>query len=140
MSCTFCDLQVGKVLNRIIEETSDTLIFLSNPCKMPGHLLVVPKRHVETLSELTDEELMHVMKQVAEYQNKIIERITPGCDVRQHYQPYVADSEFKVSHLHFHLQPRSLNDEMYEKSGKFENPLFYYLSEEERERITQLLK
>ena len=43
----------------------------SNPRLMEGHLLVIPKRHVEKLSELNEEERKELFDTVIEYQEKI---------------------------------------------------------------------
>jgi diadenosine tetraphosphate (Ap4A) HIT family hydrolase len=55
MNCPFCEITTEKT-ERVIRETESTFAVLSNPQLMSGHLLVIPKRHVEKLSELSKEE------------------------------------------------------------------------------------
>ena len=49
--CPFCNGIEPR--SRIIDETRETITILSNPALVRGHCLVIPKRHVEKLSELT---------------------------------------------------------------------------------------
>ena len=115
-------------------------VMLSNPRLMPGHLLVVPKRHVETLAELNVEERRELFDTAIEFQGQIMERLAPGCDIRQHCRPFLPEGRLKVHHVHLHLLPRALNDELYQKVQKFEQEVFEEFGEEEREEMTKILK
>ena len=99
-------------------------VIFSNPRLMPGHLLVVPKRHVERLKELTSIEQQELFDTVIEFQQQILDKIASGCDVRINYRPFQKEDKLKVHHLHVHLQPRALFDELYEKSQIFEKDVF----------------
>ena len=60
MECPFCNINKEKTV--IINEGKNTRVILSNPKLMQGHLLVIPKRHVEKISQLEKnerEELCH---------------------------------------------------------------------------------
>lgn len=91
---------------------------------MPGHLLVIPKRHVEKISELNEEERKELFDTVIEFQEKIISKIAKGCDINQHYRPFQTQDKLKVNHLHIHILPRESKDELYQKSQKFEKDIF----------------
>ena len=138
VNCPFC--QIDKEKTRVIEERERVVVVLSNPRLLPGHTLVIPRRHVEKPSEMTPEERMDVFDTLFEYQNKIVEQYSTGCDIRQNYRPFLAQSWVKVNHVHFHLLPRELEDELYERSMKFEKEMWTALPEEEREKFTQLLR
>lgn len=137
MDCPFCNLDQEK--DRIVKEGMNTLVILSNPRKMPGHLLVISKRHVERISELNRSEKEEIFNMIAEFQEKILDRLSSGCDIRQHYRPFIKQSQVKVNHLHFHLQPREFEDELYQKSQRFETAMFKELPKDESERIIPLL-
>ena len=49
--CPFCDK------DEPIRENKLAKVFLSDPHKVPGHVLVMPKRHIEMPWEMTPEEL-----------------------------------------------------------------------------------
>lgn len=55
MSCILCEL-INDASKRICEDEHMVAIWDGFPVSM-GHALIVPKRHVESLFELTDEEL-----------------------------------------------------------------------------------
>lgn len=137
MNCPFCNLHTERT--RIIKETDTMRVIFSNPRLMAGHLLVIPKRHVTKLSELTSVERTEIFDLLSEFEEKILRHIAPGCDIRQHYRPFQRDSQLKVSHLHFHLQPRELHDELYQKCQSFETGLFADLAEDEIKRVVETL-
>lgn len=137
MQCRFCNL--NELKTRILEEKRFVMVILSNPRLMPGHLLVIPRRHVHKISELSPEERNELFATVIEFQEKILAKIASGCDVRQNCRPFQKEDELKVDHLHIHLQPRELFDELYEKCQIFEKGVFNALTEEEKMRIKKLL-
>ena len=76
---------------------------------------------------------------VSEFQTKILERLTSGCDVRQNYKPYFGNSKTHVKHFHFHLVPRKETDEIATRVDIYRKPLYKELSEAEKNRILKLL-
>ncbi len=108
-----------------------TIVTFSNPRLMPYHLLVIPKRHVAKLSELTLKEGNDLLKMVIRYQEIILKKVAKGCDIKQHYRPFLENSDLKQEHLHFHLQPRKLNDELYQRCQIFELEIFEFLNPDE---------
>lgn len=138
-NCPFC--KINKKKTWIIEQSEFSIVIFSSPRIMPGHLLTIPKRHVEKLSELTESELNNLIKLTIKYQEKIIKNIAPGCDIRQHYRPFIKDGKLKVSHLHFHLHPRwpNVKDELYVKCQIHEEKIFKPLTISEINEITRKL-
>lgn len=139
MSCPFCEI-LEKERERVIEEKDKVIVFLSNPRLMKGHTLVIPKRHVEKFSELTEEERRELVETLIEYQERILDNVAPGCDIRRHYRPFIGEIGNTVDHLHFHLQPRELADELWEKCQSKERKIFKKLSEKERKKVKKLLQ
>ncbi len=137
MDCPFCSIDSLKT--RIISSKKNVLVLLSNPRLMKGHILVVPKRHVEKVSELNSEEKAGLFETIEEFQEKILQKIAKGCDIRQNYRPFQAQTNLKVNHLHFHLQPRELFDELYEKCQVYEKELFQELDKSEEEEVLEKL-
>jgi len=138
MNCPFCN--IDKEGTRIIKEGKYNYVYFSNPRLMDGHLLVIPKRHIERLSELSKDEKEELFDLVIEYQEKILENIAKGCDIRQNYRPFQKQDDLKLDHLHIHLQPREFKDELYQKSQIFEKDIFRKLTQEEINKISKLLK
>lgn len=132
MSCPFCTIDLSRT--RILDENTYTKVILSNPRLTKGHLLVIPKRHVEKLSQLSILEREQLFDMVVSYQDKILSSISNGCDIRQNYRPFQEENEVKVDHLHIHLIPRSYKDEYYEIVQKNEKELFTWIPDSERNK------
>lgn len=139
MICRFCDFE-SKEPQLILATRAHTLVVLSNPRLMFGHLLVIPRRHVISLAELNEEERREIFDTAIEYQEKIMRNIAPGCDIRQHNRPFLPESDLKVDHIHLHLQPRSFDDELYMKSEIHSRELFKSPTHEEMDTFRNLLK
>ncbi len=134
-NCPFCDPK-----DRVLKENEHALMLLSNPRKMPGHFLVIPKRHVEKTWELTKDELSAIFDLIFFIEKKIIGKLGDGCDIRQNYRPFLEQSKLKVDHVHFHVYPRYYEDYLYKVSEKFEADLFTDLDESEHDEVAKLLK
>jgi diadenosine tetraphosphate (Ap4A) HIT family hydrolase len=69
-----------------------------------------------------------------------LKKIAPGCDICEHFRPFIPDNALKVSHLHIHLRPRSLDDELYEKVQIREKEIFQEPSPEEFKKYKKLFE
>jgi len=133
--CPFCDVKK----ERIIYNSQYTFVMLSNPRLMPGHLLVIPKRHVERIAELGVRERKELFDIAVKFQEKIIAHVASGCDMRQHYRPFQKQDDLKINHLHIHLQPREFEDELYAKSQLHEKNIFKKITEQEIKKVLKKL-
>lgn len=133
--CVFCHPS-----ERVLEENEFAQVILSNPRKVPGHFLVIPKRHIEKPWELTNEELVAVFELIFFVEKKIIGKLGDGADVKQNYRPFLPQSRLKKDHVHFHVYPRSLQDYLYKVAEVYETDLFADLDDYEREEVGKLLK
>lgn len=138
MNCPFCEIDCEK--NKIIDERKYIRVIFSNPRLVPGHILVVPKRHVEKLSELKPAEKEELLNTVIEWQENIISKFSAGCDIRQNYRPFQKQDRLKVNHLHIHLQPRDAGDKLYSKCQIFEKEIFKDLTQVEIKKNIKKLK
>lgn len=133
--CPFCENEAPK--HRLIKTGRYAYVVLSSPRLMPGHTLVIPKRHVSKISDLRLEESQEIFELLTEFFEKIITRLATGCDIRQNYRPFQpADNYYKVNHLHFHLQPRTDKDNLYLNCQTYEQKIFQDLTPEE---LTEIL-
>jgi diadenosine tetraphosphate (Ap4A) HIT family hydrolase len=114
--------------------------FLSNPRKITGHFLVIPKRHVESLFELKDSELIACFGLIRKIEKTLLENGAEGCDIRQNFRPFLPQGPIKVDHVHFHILPRGFQDELYHKVDKHETEMFIELPEKELTHFAKLLK
>lgn len=54
--CLFCRIAAGTIPSKRIFEDGETFAFHDISPQAPVHFLVIPKRHVATLDDLTDED------------------------------------------------------------------------------------
>jgi len=87
---------------------------------------------------LDPEERKELFDTAIEYQKKVIERYSKGCDIRQNYRPFLSQSDIKVDHVHIHLIPRENEDKLYQKSMQFEHDMWARPSAEELEKFVKL--
>lgn len=71
--CAFYKLDLER--NRIIRESEKSYVILSNPCLMKGHCLIIPKKHVEKLSQLNLEEREGLIKQIVKIEELLLKKI-----------------------------------------------------------------
>jgi histidine triad (HIT) family protein len=137
MKCVFCDINNRKK----IRETENTFTILSNPYLLKGHLLVIPKKHFESILEIPDKILFEMIREIKEVEKLLIEKFkASGVDIRQNYRPFQKENKLKVHHIHFHLIPREFEDELYKKSMIFEKDVFRDLNEKTEMEVLGRLK
>jgi histidine triad (HIT) family protein len=94
----------GEIPSHKVYEDNKTLAFLDIHPKSDGHVLVVPKKQVEFIWDLEDEDYQAVMATV----QKVGRRIREAID-----KPYVGVMVIgiDVPHVHVHVFPFSTMDE-----------------------------
>jgi diadenosine tetraphosphate (Ap4A) HIT family hydrolase len=133
--CPFCNSK-----DRVLKENEHARIILSNPRKVPGHFLVIPKRHVEKPWDLEPQELQAIFELIFFVEQRILGKLGTGVDIRQNYRPFLPQNRLKVHHVHFHVIPRSLEDYIYTVSEKYETDLFADLDDLERDEVAKLVQ
>jgi diadenosine tetraphosphate (Ap4A) HIT family hydrolase len=132
--CPFCH-----PLEKIVLQNDYAQVLLSDPRKVPGHILVMPKRHVEKPWDLTSDELRNIFDLIFSVEKKVIGKLGEGCDIRQSYRPFTKQDELKLNHLTFHVIPRAPNDYLYSVSEKYEDGLYAELDDLEKDAVVKLL-
>lgn len=133
--CPFCDK------DQPIRENELAKVFLSDPHKVPGHVLVMPKRHIEKPWELTPEELQACFELIFLVQQRFIGKLGEGFDIRQSYWPFMDPNGLKAKHILFHVIPRSAGDYLFQISeGKNPEDLYADLDEVEGDAVARLLQ
>ena len=101
--CVFCQIIRHEAPHSAVYEDETTVAFLSNRPVNPGHTLVVPKKHCETIFEISDEEIAHiytVVKRVALAVNKAMK--PEGVRTVQNNGEAAAQV---IPHFHVHVIP-----------------------------------
>ena len=133
--CPFCNAP-----NRVVRDNALAQVVLSNPHKVPGHLLVMPKRHIEQPWDLTNDELAAIFELIFFVEQRLVPTLGDGVDIRQNYRPFKEATDLKANHVLFHVLPRSDNDYLYQVSEQYEKDLFADLDDLERQEVERLLK
>jgi histidine triad (HIT) family protein len=99
--CLFCKIAGKELDSEIVAESDDVLAFRDINPAGPTHVLVVPKRHIESVGELSrgDAELLGEIFEV-------VARIAQDEDLTGGYRVVTnvgSDAGQSVNHLHFHL-------------------------------------
>jgi len=131
-ACLFCQIAVRARTASIVNEDDLTLAFLDHRPLFPGHCLLVPKAHVETLSDLPLEALAPFFA-AAQLLAKAVEAglSTDGSFVAINNR--VSQS---VPHLHVHVVPRRHKDGL----RGFFWPRGKYVDETEMEHVRSTLE
>ena len=106
--CIFCKIIGGQIPATVLAETEQVISFLDiNPVN-PGHALVVPKRHVDNLLDLTQDELHAAVLMTRRVAAAVVEATGfPAFNVLQNNGEAAGQV---VEHVHFHVIPRSPED------------------------------
>ncbi|MFV0274947.1 MAG: HIT family protein [Bacilli bacterium] len=62
MDCIFCKIVKNEINNYKVYEDNICLAFLDIYTDAPGHVLIIPKKHIVDIFSITNEELIHISK------------------------------------------------------------------------------
>ena len=109
MGCIFCAIVSGDAPGSLVYADDVAVAFMDISPVNAGHLLVVPRRHVEMLADLDEETGAHLFT-VATRMARAIRRCGVRCDG---VNLFLADGEAafqEVFHMHMHVIPRFSGD------------------------------
>lgn len=97
--CLFCRIVAGKIPATVVYEDDEVMAINDVFPRAPFHVLVVPRRHVEKLSDLDDEALGGRLLQV-------VRRVAQKGGVGENFRLVVNNGDHAgqtVWHLHLHV-------------------------------------
>ena len=107
-NCIFCRIAIGLIPAEIVYEDSETIVFLDSSPLFPGHSLVCPKQHYDTLMDVPSDMLTPLFSTA--------QRIGRAVEVALEAEGSFVAINNKVSqsvpHLHVHVIPRRRKDGM----------------------------
>ncbi len=106
MNCLFCRIVNGEVNAAVVFEDEISLAFLDHRPLFPGHSLLIPKFHFETLTDLPHE-LVGPFFQNAQFLARAVEVALEAEGTFVAMNNRVSQS---VPHLHVHIVPRRKKD------------------------------
>jgi histidine triad (HIT) family protein len=131
-NCRFCQIVAGDEAAHLVFEDERTIAFLDNRPLFPGHALLVPRQHHETLGDLPPE-LVEPLFANARLLSVAIPKAMekPGSFVA--LNNVVSQS---VPHLHVHVVPRKPKDGL----RGFFWPRTKYGSEDEMRKVAERVR
>lgn len=106
MSCVFCGIVAGELPADVVLDEPELLGFLDRRPVFKGHVLLVPKAHVDTLLELPA--ALHAT--VLEATARLARAAVDGLGAQGTFVAMNNVVSQSVSHLHVHVVPRTKGD------------------------------
>lgn len=112
MGCIFCEILKGRMPAVKIFEDDKMLVVMDKKPITNGHLLVIPKKHAEFLTDLNDDyarEMLVVAKKVA----STLKKSRLRCKGVNYFLADGAEAGQEIFHVHLHVIPRYRKDGFY---------------------------
>ncbi len=106
MSCVFCDIVHRTIASHVVYEDENVMAFLDTRPLFPGHVLLVPRQHIETLPEVPAP-LVGPLFEMAQRLCRAVETSMQAEGTFVAINNRVSQS---VPHLHIHVVPRRKRD------------------------------
>jgi histidine triad (HIT) family protein len=109
VTCTFCQIAKEELPAHIVHRDEDVVGFLDRAPLLPGHVLVMPMRHVESLDDLPGDLVVPLFEGVRRTSIAVQKALrAEGSFVATNTR--VSQS---VPHLHVHVVPRNKGDGLF---------------------------
>ncbi|TFG67898.1 MAG: HIT domain-containing protein [Anaerolineales bacterium] len=106
--CIFCDIIAGKIPASVVYEDTHTLAFMDLRQANPGHVLIVPKIHVEKITDCPLDIAAALLPVVVKVAQAVQQAFNPdGLSITQ---ANGAAAMQEVPHIHIHVIPRYFHD------------------------------
>ena len=106
--CTFCGIARGESSAEVLYQNDYAIAFLDIKPINLGHVLVLPKRHAETFLEVSEVELVDLIRATHVVSRALVDSLNPpGFNIFSNNGRAAGQSVF---HCHFHITPRYSDD------------------------------
>jgi len=104
--CLFCKIVSRDLAGRIVFEDEHSIAFLDHRPVFPGHCLIVPKAHFETLADLPVDQIDPFFRNV----QLLARAVESGMEAHGTFVAMNNRVSQSVPHLHVHVVPRKRKD------------------------------
>ena len=104
--CKFCQIAKGDISAAVVYEDDTSLAFLDYRPLFPGHCLLIPKQHYETLADLPAELLAPYFRAA----QRLAEAVVTAMQAEGSFVAINNKVSQSVPHLHVHIVPRRKKD------------------------------
>lgn len=101
MDCLFCKIAAGEIPSKKAYEDEKVVAFYDIDPQAPVHILVIPKEHIQSVSQITPEN-----QEIVGHIFTVIAKLAKELDLKDGYRVVSNVGEQggqSVPHLHFHL-------------------------------------
>ena len=112
MGCIFCAIIKGKADAVKVFEDDKMLLILDRKPITEGHILVMPKKHSEDLTD-TNDEVLGEMFRMAKKAGIALKKSKLGCKGINYFLADGVEAGQDVFHVHLHVIPRYRKDGFY---------------------------
>jgi histidine triad (HIT) family protein len=105
-SCVFCQIASGRLPAHFVLDEPDHVAFLDTRPIFHGHVLLVPRMHVETLPELPAEAVGPTFQAA----QRLVRAVEKGLGADGTFVAMNNKVSQSVPHLHVHVVPRRFKD------------------------------
>jgi histidine triad (HIT) family protein len=108
--CAFCDILAGRAPAARIFEDDRVVAIADRRQTLPGHTLILPRRHAATIYDLDADSAAALMQAAVRIARAVRDTFVPaGLSL---WQSNGAAAFQEVPHVHLHLHPRAVDDEL----------------------------
>ncbi len=105
-TCPFCRIRDGTIPARLVLDEPDVLAFLDQRPVFPGHVLLIPRRHYETIGDLPAD-MIDPLFAAGQRLAAAVQTATNSDGTFMAINNVVSQS---IPHLHLHIVPRKRKD------------------------------
>ena len=106
MACTFCRIGAGEEPADVVLATEDLLGFLDRRPLLKGHVLLIPRAHIPTLTDLPDARVGPLFVAA----RALARAVEVGLGAQGSFVAMNNTVSQSVPHLHVHVVPRTKGD------------------------------
>ena len=122
MNCVFCNIDKSRPENTIIEESDNFIVLPTIGALVDGYLMIVSKKHINSMSELKENEKIEYEFLIEKYRKKFENVYNKFPIIFEHGSP-ITESDMKASsviHAHTHIVNHEfINEESIVKNLNF---------------------
>ena len=106
VDCRFCQIAAGNLAAAVVFQDEHSLAFLDHRPLFPGHCLLIPKAHIETLADLPPAGIQPLFANA----QMLARAVEQGMNAEGSFVAINNRVSQSVPHLHVHVVPRRRKD------------------------------
>ncbi len=101
--CIFCKIAQKELSSEVVYETKDVIAFRDVAPVAPTHILVIPKEHIQSLSQLGQSERSNLLPKIYDAIDELVKKESLDDKGYRVVSNTGKEGGQTVNHLHFHL-------------------------------------